>query len=161
MVIAGVKEDVFLADIPYPTQFLKLPFPTSPPQQKGPIDSTLNSTTDSETQSSFKKCNINEKRSSQQKRGIGEILWTNKFAIASGALVGWGLYIWDRIHEIRAEQQFKKVMRTDRPELHAIVNNPWTNDRCCTDTHCRCAAAKADETTKALKPIGMETDQEI
>jgi hypothetical protein len=118
LVTAGVKEDIFVADIPYPTQFVKLPVPTSPPRPKSPIDSIIDSTveTESETLSSFKIRNINEKcKSAALLNLVGPINCNHKWCRPCWR----GIIYMGQTDEKKAEQ-LKKAIATSRPEVRQL-----------------------------------------
>ena len=158
--IAGVREDTFVADIPYPKHLIpKLPGPTSPPRPRSPIDSTFESTvetTESETTSSFEKRKVFGKRSAHVKRGVSEFLWSNKLAVASGAaIMGGGLWLWDRWAKRKAEKQ-PEMTRTQ--EIMPMVQNHK-------DLNCSCESCEYCDDKKGLKiddakKNGIETSQE-
>ena len=162
MLILGVREDNFVADIPYPRHLIpkkQLSVPTSLPRPESPIDSTLESSletfTDSETpSSSLEKRHIIKKRSTYEKRGFGEFLWNNKLAIATGAAVmGGGIWLWDKWTKIKAEKaakleekeaeisQHRELDKTRPQELMAKVQT--VDYRSC-DCHEKNGALKVD-----------------
>jgi hypothetical protein len=162
LLIVGVREDDFVADIPYPKHLIpkkQLPVATSLPRPKSPIDSTLGSSvetsTDSETPSpSLEKPTVIKKRSNYEKCHVGKFLWNNKLAIASGAAVmGGGLWLWDKWTRMKAgrkaelEEKEAEVSQHQKPEMtrpQELMAKVPTVDYGCCDCREKHGAVKID-----------------